>query len=73
MVITRPRVFDEEAINFAMNDSSACMSRYVAQLAEETEQEDNHCHICNRSEMKFLREATEADYENLSYIPREET
>ncbi len=72
MVITMPAVWDTEMINFSMNGSSACMSRYVDQLYEETNQEENICHICHRSEMSFIREATEQDHETLRYIPKEE-
>jgi len=68
MVISMPRCFDEEAINFAMNDSSACMSRYVEQLEREANQEEGMCHICARSEMKYIREASAEDHEQLSYI-----
>lgn len=68
MVISMPQSFDESSINFSMNGSSACSSRYVDQLYRETNQEENICHICSRTEMKYLREATQEDHENLSYI-----
>ena len=68
MVISMPRRSDESDINFSMNGSSACSSRYVDQLYRETNQEENICHICSRTEMKYLREATQEDHENLSYI-----
>jgi len=72
MVISMPASWSEEDINFGMNDSCACMSRYVEQLAKETEQEEGVCHICSRSEMRFIREATEEDHHSLSYIlPKE--
>jgi hypothetical protein len=72
MVITMPQVLDQAAIDFSMNGSSACMSRYVQQLLAETEQEPSMCNICSRSEMTYLREATEEDHVNLAYIPRVE-
>jgi hypothetical protein len=70
MVINMPQTWDEGMVNFSMNGSSACMSRYVEQLHEETNQEENICHICFRSEMKYLREATAEDHKKLSYVDK---
>jgi hypothetical protein len=67
MVITMPRSLDEDAINFSMNGPSACQSRYIDQLHAETHQEEGYCHICQRTEMKYLREATEQDHKELSF------
>lgn len=72
MVITMPAVWDIEMIDFSMNGSSACMSRYVDQLYKETNRDEHICNICSRSEMKYLREATEEDHENLAFIPKNE-
>lgn len=72
MVVTMPQCFDERMINFSMNESSQCASRYIDQLKEESDQEEGICHICSRKEMKYLREATEEDHQNLSFILKEE-
>ena len=48
------------------------MSHYVDQLYEEVNREENICNICSRSEMKYLREATEQDHEDLAFIVKEE-
>jgi hypothetical protein len=72
MVVTMPQCFDEDLINFQLNESSACSSRYVNQLYEEANQEEGICHTCFRTEMKFLREATEEDHKKLSFIPKNE-
>ncbi|MGB8834072.1 MAG: hypothetical protein WCC95_18120 [Candidatus Sulfotelmatobacter sp.] len=72
MVIRMPQTWDENMVNFTMNESSACMSRYVDQLYEETHEKENLCQICFRSEMKYLREATAEDHAELHYIDKVE-
>lgn len=72
MVIEVPRVWDENMINFHMNESSACMSRWVEQLFLETNQSPNLCTICFRSEMKYLHEAYETDHTSLHYLTEEQ-
>lgn len=72
LVITMPRCFDEETINFSMNGSSACKSRYIEQLERETNQAEGICNICSRTEMKYLREATEEDHETLAFMGEEQ-
>jgi hypothetical protein len=72
MVITMPRSFDEAAINFSMNGSSACSSRYIEQLYEEANREEGVCAICHRTEMKYLREATAQDHQDLHFKAKAE-
>lgn len=69
MVIDMPRVWDADMINFSMNDSSACTSRYFDQLFVESNQSPNLCTTCHRTEMTYLRDATENDHETFHYIP----
>lgn len=67
MVVKMPRCFTEDNIDFSMNDSSACASRYVNQLYAESNSEENICKICHRTKMKYLREATEQDHKELHF------
>lgn len=57
----------EEHIDFFLNGSSACSSRYIEQLADEEERaHDGCCFSCHRFEGKFIRWATEQDIEQLT-------
>lgn len=67
MVISMPRCFTRTDINFSMNGSSACMGRYIDQLYAETNSEEGICKICHRTKMKYLREASQQDHEDLHY------
>ena len=72
MVISMPRCYDQDDIEFSMNESSACKSRYIDQLYAESNSEENICKICARTDMKYLREASAEDHAMLHYIEREE-
>jgi len=68
-VIKVPRTWDEEFINFHRNDSSFCLGNDIHQLEEEATREPNLCNICQRAEVRYLREATEQDHEDMAFKP----
>lgn len=67
-VIEVPRSWSEDDILFSRNESSRCASNDVAMLGLEAELE---C-FCKRSEVEFLREATEEDHDALGYNARKQ-
>lgn len=71
-VASVPVVWDTHMIEFHRNESSWCSSNDIKQIFEESTKDAGICTTCHRTEIKFLREATEKDLENLNYIPQRE-
>lgn len=70
MIIEVPKDWDEEAINFYLNESSHCLETEVFQLAREAgfdEENPPLCSICHRAKGKYIQDAREEDIENLRY------
>lgn len=63
MVISVPRDWDEDMIDFHYNDSSSCANNPLHALNRWAEK-DGNC-ICGAQNTSFVREATEEDHENL--------
>lgn len=71
MVVDMPQEWTQDEIEFFVNESSACQSRYYDQLSEEINAEPNSCNICSRSEGRYLREATPDDIQMMRPAARE--
>lgn len=71
-VASIPANWDQSMIEFHRNDSSYCSSNDIEQIYKESIQTPGICTTCRRSEVLFLREATEEDHENFYYVPRNE-
>jgi queuine/archaeosine tRNA-ribosyltransferase len=67
-----PQSSSEDDINFHRNEGSFCLNNDINQIHEESNQENGICHICNRAETTYLREATEDDHKELSWLNKVE-
>ncbi len=73
-VVSVPRGFQKEEIEFMRNDGSSCMDNDMRQsivhrleLSEKTDgTESVHC-FCSGSEVTYMREATREDHEALAF------
>jgi hypothetical protein len=68
MVVTVPQYWTRENIDFFFDGSSHCLANEIQQLAEEAKQEENICHVCSRTTVTFVREATAADHKKYSWM-----
>ncbi len=67
IIVNFPDDNTEEHTDSFLNESSACSSRYIEQLAdEESRTEESCCFSCHRFNGKFLRWAEPSDIENLT-------
>lgn len=62
-----PADWDEEMVNFHLNDSSHCLATEIQELMEEEARaEEGCCFTCHRASGKFLRAATPEDIKSLT-------
>ena len=62
LVRTVPEDWDEDMINFHMNDSSWCFDNIAEEIADTVERmPDGTCVLCAHAEGRFIREATPED------------
>ncbi len=71
MIIEVPKDWDEDSINFYLNESSHCLEAEVFQLAREVgfdeEKNPSLCSICHRAKGIYIQDANEENIENLRY------
>ena len=66
LLVSVPRDWDENDINFFFNESSHCIGNEFRQIVDEHER--GHC-ACFRTKARYLREATEEDHEDTGWNP----
>src|SRR5882672_3000440 len=62
-IVEVPKAWTEEEIRFFYNDSSHCADNEFNQIAGEID--DEGICLCHRASNEYIREATEADHEDL--------
>lgn len=67
-----PADWDVHMIEFHKNESSFCLGNDIEQLHQEKNARYGYCNICQRAEVKFIREATADDHEELAWNQRKE-
>ena len=61
LVVSVPDDWDEHQIEFFFNESCHCSGNEIQQLADEDNRVPHSCVSCFRTEVEYLREATEDD------------
>lgn len=67
-VVEVPSFWDKASIEFHRNDSSFCSGNDVELIAKQAAAAGEHvCNTCARTEVTFVREATEEDMEEMGF------
>jgi hypothetical protein len=63
-----PKSWTVSDIEFLLNDSSSCADNEVRLVAEQADAApENHCNTCQRTDFRFLREATAEEMEKFGF------
>lgn len=66
-IVEVPQDRSAEDIESHRNLGSFCLANDIHQLEEEANLEPGLCNICSRAEVRYVREATEEDHEQMPF------
>lgn len=67
MVVTFPRIFSADDIEFSMNGSSSCADNLIEDLIAAFKRKPSEGCFCARTTSVYVREASEADHARLNF------
>lgn len=67
-IVSIPKSWDQDMIEFHRNESSYCTSNDIDIIKESSDNaEEGTCNTCFRTSVKFIREATQEDMNEMGY------